>query len=54
MMVRRLFRLLIATVFGRALTQRSRRWAAVGGGLMLLRILDRLAGRRARKARGRA
>ena len=54
MIVRRAFRLLVATVVGRALARRSGRWAAVGGGLVVLRILDRLASRPTRKARERA
>ncbi|HQU25549.1 MAG TPA: hypothetical protein PLS29_00810 [Acidimicrobiales bacterium] len=53
MIVRRAFRLLLATVFGRALAGRSRRWAAVGGGLVLLRVLDRLASRPTRRSRER-
>lgn len=50
-MVRRAFRLLLASVLGRAVAQRSRRWLAVAGGLVVLRTMDRLASRATRKSR---
>jgi hypothetical protein len=53
-MIRRAFRVLVVSVLGRAVTQRSKRWLAVAGGLVVLRAMDRLASRPARKARGRA
>jgi hypothetical protein len=54
MILRRLFRTLIAMSLGRAWAQRSSTWLTLAGALFVFRSLDRLAARAGRRARSKS
>ncbi len=51
MMIRSLWRLAVGSSLSKALRQRSRAWWAVVGGLVAVRLLERLTRRRPRPAK---
>jgi hypothetical protein len=43
--MRRLFRFALGTSIANAVTQRSKRWLTVAGGLVLFRLIERITSR---------
>jgi len=54
LILRRLFRIAMASALGRAYAQRSKKWLSVAAAITLLRIFDLLATRSKRSAKSRS
>jgi hypothetical protein len=54
LILRRLFRIALASALGRAFAQRSAKWLSVAGAITLLRIIDRRAARSGRTTKSRS